>query len=233
MRRDFCLTDLQAVRLRKLVRLYKPRMGKSWKRRSPDQLWLRVLSQIVVAGNAAPGYTLQYSAAVRERLGYSQLKKLPPRTRRGRLHSVLRAIGTRYVGKKPRNRKVNAALHNFDVLVRAGGPERFFNEVAKKKQTEAKIEFLADQLKYYKKKGCRDILIELRLASDCMALDQRLKNILIAMGGTISGSVDRQYEQIERELLERVAKPSGLSGGELDRVLFQNYPDLMVRLLCP
>jgi hypothetical protein len=229
----FRLTDLQTARLRKLVALYKPRMGKSWKRRSPDQLWLRVLSQVVVAGNAAPGYTLQYAPGVRERLGYSELKKLPPRIRRCRIHSVLKAIGTRYVGKKPRNRKVDAALHNFDVLVSAGGPNKFFLQVAAKKTTEAKIDFLADRLKYYKKKGCRDILIELRLASDCMALDQRLKNILIAIGGTISGSVDRQYEQIERELVERVAKPSGLSGGELDRILFQNYPDLMVRLLCP
>ena len=192
-----------------------------------------MLSQIVVAGNAAPGYTLQYSPAVGKRLGYSQLKKLPLRLRRHRIHSVLHAIGTRYVGKKPRNRKVDAALHNFDVIVRAGGPERFFSEVAKKKGTEEKIKYLADSLKYYKKKGCRDILIELRLASDCMALDQRLKTILVAAGGRFSGSINRQYEQIERELVERVAKPSGISGGELDRVLFQNYPDIMVRLLCP
>jgi hypothetical protein len=49
------LTESQAARLRSLARLHKPKMGKSWRHRSPDQLWLRVLSQIVVAGNAAPG----------------------------------------------------------------------------------------------------------------------------------------------------------------------------------
>lgn len=32
--------------------------------------------------------------------------------------------------------------------------------------------------------------------------------------------------------MEKVARPSGLLGGELDRVLFQNYGDIMVRLLC-
>jgi hypothetical protein len=34
-------------------------------------------------------------------------------------------------------------------------------------------------------------------------------------------------------LLDKVAKPSGLTGGQLDRILFQNYGDIMVRLLCP
>lgn len=234
MKARFCLTAPQAARLRKLIRLYpKPKMGKSWKRRTADQLWLRTLSQIVVAGNAAPGETLRHSPAVRERLAFCRLKKLPPRLRRQRIHGVLIAIGTRYVGKKARNRKVDAAVHNFKALIKAGGPRRFFENVAAEKGTPARAKYLSEKLHYYKKKGSRDILIELRLASDCMALDQRLKNILVGVGGQIRGSVDRQYEQIERELLERVAKPSGLSGGELDRILFQNYPDLMVRLRCP
>jgi hypothetical protein len=54
-----------------------------------------------------------------------------------------------------------------------------------------------------------------------------------AVGAPIRGSINGQYEQVERELIERVAKPSGLSGGELDRILFQNYGDIMVRLLRP
>jgi hypothetical protein len=232
MRPCFRLTEPQAARLRKLVRDYKPQMGKSWRRRTPDQLWLRVLSQVVVAGNAAPGYTLQQSEAVRERLSFSRLKMLPPRLRRQRIHRVLQAIGTRYVGKKIQNRKVDAAIHNFNALVDAGGPRQFFEKVAGQKSTPAKLKYLSERLKYYKKKGCRDTLIELRLASDCMALDQRLKKILIGVGAKIHGPVDRQYEQIESELIDRVAKPA-LSGGELDRILFQNYGDVIVRLLCP
>lgn len=128
---------------------------------------------------------------------------------------------------------MDAALHNFNVLVRAGGPIRFFQQVAQKRGTQAKIAALSSQLQYYKKKGCRDILIELRLASDCVALDQRLRNILLGVGAKIRGSINREYEQIEAELMGKVARPSGLSGGQLDRVLFQNYSDIMVRLLCP
>lgn len=206
-------------------------MGKSWKQRSPDQLWLRVLSQIVVAGNAAPGYTLQNSPAVKERLAYSRLLKLPNRLRRKRIHRVLQAIGTRYVGKKSSNRKVDAALHNFKALAKAGGPQRFFKRVAAVKGTPARAKYLSYSLDYYKQKGCRDILIELRLASDCMALDQRIRKILESVGVTIDGSIDRQYQQIERELIDKVGKPSGVTGGQLDRILFQNYGDIMVRLL--
>lgn len=43
----------------------------------------------------------------------------------------------------------------------------------------------------------------------------------------------KHYEEIEQELIDKVAKPTGLSGGELDRALFQNYGDILVRLLCP
>jgi hypothetical protein len=208
-------------------------MGKPWEKRTADQLWLRVLSQIVAAGNATPGDTLQNSSAVRERLAYARLQKLPSRLRRRRIHTVLKAIRTRYVGKKSRNPKVDAALHNFKVLARVGGPQQFCRMVAAQKGTAAKIRYLSEHLKYYKKKGCRDFLIELRLASNCIALDQRIRNILKAADVKIQGSINRQYEQIEQQLLDKVAKPSGLTGGRLDRILFQNYGDIMVRLLCP
>jgi hypothetical protein len=191
-----------------------------------------MLSQIVVAGNAAPGETLRHSPAVHERLAYARLKKLPPGLRRKRIHNVLQAIGTRYVGKKTPNRKVDAALQNFTVLADSGGPRKFLEQVAAEKGTLARAKYLSDSLYYYKKKGCRDILIEFRLASDCLALDLRIRKILEGVGVTITGSIDRQYQQIEDELIKKVAEPS-LTGGQLDRILFQNYGDIMVRLFCP
>jgi hypothetical protein len=207
-------------------------MGRSWKRRTPDELWLRTLSQVVVAGNAAPAEMLGHSEAVKEKLAFSRLKGLRPPQRRHILHCVLQAIGTRYVGEKSPNAKVDAAVHNFNALNKAGGPRQFFKQVAAQKGKPAKVKYLSAKLKYYKKKGCRDILIELRLASDCMALDRRIQSILERVGVKIEGSINKQYEQIEGELIKRVAKPS-LTGGQLDRILFQNYGDIMVRLRCP
>src|SRR5579862_8748041 len=204
----FRLTRPQTSRLQKLVRPYgKPDMGKPWIQRDPDDLWLRVLSQIVVAGNAAPGDTLRCSPAVKEKLAFDRLRKLTPRLRRQRIHSVLQAIGTRYVGKKNKNRKIDAAVHNFKQLVDAGGPVRFFGLVAAERETKAKVKYLSDKLKYYKKKGCRDTLIDFRLADDCVALDQRLMKILEGVGAKLKGSLNRHYEEVERELIERVAKP--------------------------
>jgi hypothetical protein len=230
MQPTFQLTEQQAARLRNLVRRYDP--PKMKKRRTPNQLWLRVLSQVVVAGNSAPAEILGRSKAVEERLAFSRLKKLTPRQRYRVLHRVLQAIGTRYVGKKSPNAKVDAAVHNFNALVKAGGPRQFFERVKERKTTAAKVEYLSEHLKYYKKKGCRDTLIELRLAKDCMALDLRIRKILEGVGVKIDGSVDRQYQQIETELINKVAKPR-LTGGQLDRILFQNYGDIMVRLRCP
>ena len=139
------------------------------------------------------------------------------------------------MGDKTPNLKVDAAVHNFNVLDKAGGPRQFFEQVAAqrgKSAKSAKVKYLSEKLKYYKKKGCRDILIELRLASDCMALDRRIQSILERVGVKIEGSINKQYEQIEDELIKKVAKPS-LTGGQLDRILFQNYGDIMVRLRCP
>lgn len=229
----FCLTANQAARLQQLVRRYKPQMTTSWKRRTEDELWVRVLSQVVVAGNAAPGDTLRTSSAVKEKLAFRRLKKLSPPRRRKDIHGVLRAIGTRYVGESVKNRKVDAAMHNFDQLSEAGGPKRFFQYVAGLKSMGERIEYLAENLAFYKKKGCRDALIDLQLAKDCMALDRRLSEILKCVGARVPGSLNKHYEEIEMELIEKVAKPCGLSGGELDRVLFQNYGDIRVRLLCP
>lgn len=228
----FLLSRNQAKRLQQIVKRYKPELGKCWRDCTDDELWLRVLSQIVVAGNAAPGYILLRSEAAQKTLSFSKLKKLSSHHRRKLIHSVMHAIGTRYVGKSSRNRKIDAALDNFDVLEKAGGPKRFFKGVAAIEPTAAKIKFLRRNFAFYRKKSCRDTLIELGLAYDCIALDQRLKKILRCVGARVPNSVNKSYDRIEKELIERVAKPCHLSGGELDRILFQNSGDIMVRLAC-
>jgi hypothetical protein len=77
-------------------------------------------------------------------------------------------------------------------------------------------------------------LIELRLAKECLALDARILGLLKKVGVEIKkSSLNRNYEKIEGELIEKIAKPLCISGGQLDRILFQNAVDIMVRLLCP
>jgi hypothetical protein len=148
---------------------------------------------------------------------------------------VLRAIGTRYVGKKTRNHKVDAAVHNFNALDRAGGPWQFFEHVAALPTEECRIQLLSDSetFQYYGKKGARDTLIEFGLAKECLALDSRILGLLKEVGVKVrKGSLNRNYEKIEEELIEKVAEPLHISGGQLDRILFKNAGDITVRLRC-
>lgn len=226
------LTRPQAARLRAISRRYKPRMGKSWRHLTPDELWLKVLAQIIVVGNSAPADTLERSEAFKKELAFSRLKRLNPRRRRQVIHSVLWAIGTRYVGENTKNAKIDAALENFKTLDVAGGPKKFFEQLATRPEKE-RIQFLSNgnTLKYYGKKGARDTLIELGLAKNCLALDARILGLLGKVGAEIKKvSLNRNYEKIETELIEKVAKHLRLSGGQLDRILFQNYGDIVARL---
>lgn len=84
---------------------------------------------------------------------------------------------------------------------------------------------LQEELKYYGNKGARDTLIDLRLAKDVMALDARIFGLLRKVG--VKVSPDDIYRQIEEELIEKVARPLGLTGAVLDRVLFRNYDRIL------
>jgi len=58
-----------------------------------------------------------------------------------------------------------------------------------------------------------------------MALDTRIFGVLKKVG--VKVSPDDIYQQVERELSKKVAKPLGISGALLDRVLFQKYDQIL------
>jgi hypothetical protein len=115
----------------------------------------------------------------------------------------------------------------------AGGPKQFFSNLGRIRSEKKKIDHLQKTFTFYKKKSARDSLIELRLAKNCVALDARIAGLLKSLGAHVPEPLSRHYEEIEQELITKVAKPCGLSGVELDRVLFQNYDliaaDLAIR----
>jgi len=87
---------------------------------------------------------------------------------------------------------------------------------------------LQDSLKYYGNKGARDTLIELRLAENCMALDARIYGVLERVG--VKVRPDDIFGYIENDLIQKIAKPLGVSGAPLDRILFQNYKAILKQL---
>ena len=132
----------------------------------------------------------------------------------------------RYVGSDWKgDRKAAAAVKNFRKLTDRNRPKTFFDQIAKRKTEEERIEVLQNELEYYGNKVARDTLIELRLAKNCMALDARIYGLLAKVG--VKVSPDDIYRQIEKELIQKVATPLGMSGAMLDRVLFQNYKRIL------
>ena len=84
---------------------------------------------------------------------------------------------------------------------------------------------LQQELVFFGNKSARDSLIELRLAKNVMALDARIYGVLRKVGVRLSP--DDIYRQIEKELIEKVATPLGMTGAMLDRVLFKNYDRIL------
>jgi len=78
-----------------------------------------------------------------------------------------------------------------------------------------RIQFLRNKLQYYGKKGARDTLIDLGLAKECLALDARILGLLKKLGVEIKkGSLNRNYEKIECELITKVSLKSTI--GSID-----------------
>jgi len=223
------LSAKQASALRKMVRPFrhKGRLGKPWTGRTQDELWRRVLSQIVVVGRAEPGYRLQHDRKIARQLTIRKLRAFKTEAElRKHLHQIFVSIGVRYAGESWRtDKKALAGTRNFHVLQEAGGPRRFFHAIASLKTEKERIAALQGSLSFYGDKGSRDTLIELRLASDCMALDVRIFQILKRVGLRVSPT--DIYEQLEKELVSKVAKPLGLSGAQLDRILFGQYSKIL------
>jgi hypothetical protein len=204
-------------------------MGPPWNKRSEDDLWRTVLSQIVVVGNAAPGERLEREPNLAKQVSIRRLKRRHSDSALQKyLHKFLGRIATRYVSKKEKrwkeDKKARAAVCNFRALMKAGGPKKFFERVAALPTEKERIQFLSDRatFQYYGTRGARVTLIELGLAKECLALDTRILGLLEKVRVEIKrGSLDRDYERIEGELIEKVAKPLNISGARLDRILFQ------------
>jgi hypothetical protein len=225
---------------RKLVELGKrfvktvppPKAGR-WRQRSSGQLWVDVLRQLAVAGGADGGTRLACRLKGREDKWYEELGQLQ-KGRESRIRSELVGAGVRFVPKQGgASAKLKAAVENFQALDRAGGPVAFFSQLP---HGEAdRIRYVRSNLQYVKHKGARDLLIGLGAVKNAIALDVRWKNILQGAGVAVPRNFQTSrstYEQLEREILEKVCKPLGVTGAHLDRAFFkdENYEQILALL---
>jgi hypothetical protein len=224
------ISGSQAARLRKAAKRYKGqvKLGEPWSKRTDDALWRKVLGQVVVIGRAEPGERLQHDPKIAGRVSVRKLGGFQSEAALRRyLHELFAELKVRYVGSNWKNDwKAAASARNFRVLMAAGGPRRFFlKHIASCTTEKERIEALQRALKRYGNKSARDTLIDLRLAKNCMALDTRIFGVLKRVG--VKVSPDDIYEQVERELIKKVATPLGISGALLDRILFGKYTKIL------
>jgi len=220
------LTASQAALLRKLALRYRTavKLPKPWNHRTADELWWKIVGEIAAQGNARAGFVIENSYEAKRQISLSRLKAFRTDGERLRqIHWVFATVRTRYIRKNVRrDPKSRAVLRNFHMLTGNGGPKRFFRRIANERSETARIQVL-QELAGYGPKTARDTAIELGLAKNCLALDSRLRTLLSAVGA----QTDRaSYDAVEKALLTKVAGPR-LNGGQLDRILFQNYDKIL------
>ncbi|MFZ5539383.1 MAG: hypothetical protein ACOY5V_06555 [Pseudomonadota bacterium] len=202
----------------------------AWKSMSDGLLWLRVLEQIAVVGKAASGRALREELGSEAELWWSHLKPLPESERQVEIHRRLRSAGVRYVMPDSAEcKKTKAAVYDFGVLESYGGPRQYFAHLASVPMEPWRISAIVDEMAYIKDKGARDLLIELGLVRDAIAFDTRLKAVLERLGAELPKDLATnraRYKALERELLSKVCVPCGVSGGHLDRILFNHWQEV-------
>jgi thermostable 8-oxoguanine DNA glycosylase len=206
-----------------------------WKRLTNDAIWRHVVTQIAVVGSAASGARIEESDHAQEALRFEILRRVSPNRRREIVNKVLRDCGVRFASADARQcRKTAAVLRNFEFLAaQPGGPAGYLRFLAGLPSDAARVSRLAADMSYIKLKGARDLLAELGLVTDIIALDARVLNILRHAGAVLPSDIQtngRRYAALESELLRRVCEPIGITGVALDRTLFQEYKAILGRL---
>jgi hypothetical protein len=101
-------------------------------------------------------------------------------------------------------------------------------------QIKRKFKYVMSKFKYIKSKGARDFLMDLGLVRDAIAIDVRMQNVLKKIGINIPEGIKsnpKLYDKVEEELLSKVCKPLNLSGVEFDKMIYNNYDEIMKMLV--
>jgi hypothetical protein len=206
----------------------------NWNRRSNNDIWLEMVAQIVVVGRSEPWDRLKANIELKNRIGWENLRQIPSQEElRTVINQVLLAVGTRYASRDvAKSLKAKALAFNLNVLKEfKDGPRGFLTRLSEFQRTDRdKIEYAMHTLVYIKSKGARDLLMELGLVRNAIALDVRAQTILQKLGIQVPEgfqSNSRLYDEVERHILTKVCVPLGIQGIVLDRMLYQNYEAIL------
>jgi hypothetical protein len=219
-------------RFRSKTKIPKENNWYSW---SDNDIWLHTMAQVMVVGKSAPLDKFYKSDKLRKEVAYERLRKMTDEKNLNRtINRVLLAVGTRYASSNiSKCLKTKALVHNLKTLKNYGGPRKFVKRVSEFQGPNAdkqRIEFVVQTFMFIKNKGARDYLMELGLLRNAVALDVRVQNVLRKIGIEVPKGFESNpqlYDSIQNDILEKICKPLGISGIEFDRMLYQNYDDII------
>ena len=201
---------------------------------SEHQIWLRVVSQVVVVGRAAPAERLK-EEEMQQALDFAALSSMPAARAAKRIGEALARIGTRMVSKEhpEESPKVKALEKNLDFLRRyPDGPKGFIRDVAKQQTSEERWRYVEKHLAYIRNKGARDFLTSgFGLVTDRIALDVRVMGVVSRIVPGFPAKVpSADYEKIERYLIENICVPLDIEPARLDQLLFRFQRQIITQL---
>ena len=206
----------------------------NWQDWNDDDVWWHLVAQVITVGNSLPAQKFEKNTGLKVEVAYEKLIKMQEADQARTINHVLREVGTRYASSSmSKCRKTVALVHNLKALKSKGGPKMFMKTLSELKGPDAdkeRIECLMRDLMFLKSKSARDFLMELGLLKNAVAFDVRVRNVLDKMGIKTPKDFEsdpKSYDAIESDILTEVCKPLGISGIEFDRMLYQNYDEIM------
>lgn len=221
--------------LRRAVQLARPAAKvperNCWSKKDDSDLWRGLVGQVAVIGKSAPWEKAQTDWEQSD-LTWTRLVALDAKTPAGdiagRVQKFFSAAGIRYAGKGDElSKKARGVAQNF-IRVRAfGGPRAVFAAFAAVEADTERIALVQALLSQVGPKGSRDLLMNVGLLREAIAIDDRVESILFAARVIPAKSVEgRDYATVEASVLENVARPLGWEGVELDRTMYQQWKSI-------
>jgi len=204
-----------------------------WQSLTNNDVWLHIFAQVMVVGGSEPYKKFDKRVGLKHKVAFDSLIEVEDDGEvRKRVNQVLRAVGTRYASSDiSKCRKTDAIAHNLKMLKSfEGGPKGFLKELSRFSSDKQKIDYVMHSLKYIKNKGARDFLMELGLVRNAIAFDSRIRSVFHKMGIEIPEHFEtssKLYDEVENAIISNICVPLGISGVELDRMLYQNYEGIM------
>jgi hypothetical protein len=208
----------------------------NWKSWSNNEIWLHLITQVIVVGSSTPADKFKDSLKLKNQVSYESLIQIKDENElKRRINQVLRAVGTRYASSDIlKCRKTKALAHNLKIFKNfRNGPKGLLKRLSEFGGPDAdrrKIKYLMKIFNFIQNKSARDYLMELGLVRNAVALDVRIQKIFKKIGIPFPKGFEtnpKRYDEIEKDILSKICKPLGLSGVEFDRMLYQNYEDIM------